>query len=149
MIIDTIGNAKLYYGCHPLFEQAFEFLRSAGNGDDLSARTEIDGTNLYVLKVSGAGKGKDKTALEAHRKYIDIQYSAMGKDIIGWKPIAEGDAGRGYDPEKDIEFYDQQPEQWLDVREGVFAIFFPGDAHAPMATLEQITKLVVKVLVSR
>jgi YhcH/YjgK/YiaL family protein len=148
MIIDTLGNAELYYGCHPLFEQAFEFLRSAGEGGELSDKTEINGTNLFALKVSGGGRGKENAALETHREYIDIQYAAIGSDIIGWKPIADKDASRRYDPGKDVEFHDYQPDQWFFHKEGTFAIFFPGDGHAPMATPEHITKIVVKVRVS-
>jgi biofilm protein TabA len=148
MILDTLDNAKLYYGCHPLFEQAFEFLRSAGKGEQLSGKSEIGDTGLFVLKVSRAGKDKSQVPLEAHRKYIDIQCSVAGCDVIGWKPMADADTGRGYDAAKDIEFYDQPPVTWVDVREGMFAVFFPGDGHAPMATPEHITKLVVKVPVA-
>jgi biofilm protein TabA len=149
MILDTLENASLYTGCHPLFARAFEFLRSAGNGDGLAeCKTEIDGKQLFVMKVESPGKGKDLAALESHRDYIDIQYTAKGSDVIGWSPLASPEiqaTGRGFNAEKDIEFYNATPKQWVDVPAGSFAIFFPGDVHAPLGTTEPVTKLVVKV----
>lgn len=147
MILDTLDNASLYAGCHPLFARAFEFLRSAGTGEGLDSKTEIDGKDLFVVKVVSPGKGKDMTVLESHRDYIDIQYTASGSDTIGWKPVVDpaSEGGKGYNAEKDIEFYDGTASQWFDVPAGSFAIFYPGDGHAPLGTTSPVTKLVVKV----
>lgn len=144
MILDRLENASLYYRCHPLFERAFVFLRAAGTGEQLSAKTDI-GAGMTVLMMSKEGKGKGGAALEAHQRFIDIQYTTGGTDVIGWRPLTGADAGRGYDQAKDIEFFDQAPQSWFDVPAGSFAIFYPGDGHAPMSTPEHITKLVVKV----
>ncbi len=147
MILDTLENAELYMGCHPLFARAFEFLRSVGTGEGLESKTEIDGKKLFVMKISSPGKGKDMTAMESHRDYIDIQCTVAGCDVIGWKPVSDParEGGRGYNAEKDIEFYDAMPNQWFDVPAGSFAIFYPGDGHSPLGTTESVTKLVVKV----
>lgn len=150
MILDKLDNAGLYTGCHPLFARAFEFLRNAGTGEGLESKTEIDGKNLFVVKVASPGKGKDMTAMESHRDYIDIQYTAAGADVIGWQAISNPTqaGGKGYNAEKDIEFYDGLPNQWFDVPAGTFAIFYPGDGHAPLGTTSPVTKLVVKVKVN-
>ena len=85
---------------------------------------------------------------ETHRRYIDIQFSAEGVDRIGWMPVTECLHPQGYDSEKDVEFYDDIPGTWIEVGPGQLAIFFPSDAHAPMAnTGKDMTKIVIKVAV--
>lgn len=145
MILDTLSNAHLYFACHPLFEEAFTFLRAAGDGAGIEGKTSIGSSGTFVFKIGKPGQEKDATPVESHQNYIDIQYTTEGIDVIGWLPLAPGEQGRGYDPDKDIEFYDQRPQSWFDVRAGSFAVFFPNDGHAPMATTSHIGKLVVKV----
>lgn len=145
MILDTLSNAHLYFGCHPLFAEAFAFLRAAGGGAGLDGKTPIGDAGAFVFKISKPGQEKDATPVESHRKYIDIQYTVGGNDVIGWLPLSPETQGRGYDPDKDIEFYDPRPQSWFDVPAGSFAVFFPNDGHAPMATTRHIGKLVVKV----
>ena len=53
--------------------------------------------------------------------------------------------GEGYDEAKDMELFGCRPEVWVDTPGGVFAIFFPEDAHAPMAATGPVHKVVMKV----
>jgi biofilm protein TabA len=145
MIFDSIENSRRYDGCHPLFEKAFNFLKSVGDVSLLGNRIEIEGDALFAIKVCDKGRGKADSPLETHRKYIDVQYTVSGEDLIGWKPVPNGTAGRGYSEEKDLELYDGTPDQWISHPQGTFMIFFPEDGHAPMATESHVTKVVVKV----
>ncbi len=145
MILDSLANAHLYYGCHPLFEEAFNYLRAAAAFEGTCGKTSIGSSGSFVFKISKPGQEKDATPVESHRQYIDIQYTAEGVDVIGWLPLDPAQSGLGYDAEKDIEFYDQRPQSWFDVPQGCFAVFFPADGHAPMATTSHIGKLVVKI----
>lgn len=145
MILDTLSNAHLYYGCHPLFQEAFEFLRAAGDAERIEDKTPIGDSGAFVFKIGKPGQDKDATPVESHQQYIDIQYTLSGTDVIGWLPLSPNEKGRGYDAEKDIEFYGQRPQSWFDVPAANFAVFFPNDGHAPMATTAHIGKLVVKV----
>jgi YhcH/YjgK/YiaL family protein len=87
--------------------------------------------------------------LEAHRKYIDIQYVTLGHELIGWERIEEcAGKGLGYDADNDIEFYGNPPSLWFPVPAGVFAVFFPEDAHAPLAGETPVRKIVVKAPVA-
>ena len=149
MILDALQNAHLYETLHPLFPKAFQHLR------DLTARTglpdgrvEVDGESLFALVVRGTGKTPDKVRNETHRRYIDIQFSAEGVDRIGWMPATDCRHPKGYDSVKDVEFYDDIPDTWFEVGPYRFVIFFPSDAHAPMAnTGKYVTKIVIKVAV--
>jgi YhcH/YjgK/YiaL family protein len=107
---------------------------------------EIDGDRLFALVMRGAGKPVSEAPLETHRRYIDIQYIVSGVDRMGWKPASECRPGRGYDEVRDLEFHDPSPEVWINVSAGRMAIFFPEDAHAPLAhTGVSLQKIVVKV----
>ena len=81
---------------------------------------------------------------------LKYQKRRAGADVIGWQAISDPTqaGGKGYNAEKDIEFYDGLPNQWFDVPAGTFAIFYPGDGHAPLGTTSPVTKLVVKVKVN-
>lgn len=148
MIQDDLAQSSLYEPLHPGFRPAFEYLRGIGAEAPPEGRVSIDGDRLYALISRNQGKGKAGTRLETHNKYIDIQYTFSGTEQIGWtarQTLAQ--SSEGYDALKDIEFYAGKPESWATVTAGCFAIFFPSDAHAPLATEGTVFKIVVKVAV--
>jgi YhcH/YjgK/YiaL family protein len=149
MILDNLTDSTHYENVHPLFPAAFAHLRGLAARSDLPAgRIELDGDRVYAIVAHGAGRPRDKARTETHRRYIDIQYTLAGTDLIGWLPASECPNSTGYDDGKDIEFYTDRPELWFEVKAGQFAIFLPGDAHAPMANEGQpISKIVIKVAV--
>ena len=149
MILDSLQNAGQYERLHPAFAAAFAFLRRVACSPAAlpPGRHEIDGENVFALVSESAGRGREKSPLEAHRRHIDIQYVVRGTDVMGWRPVQCCTAAKPYDPEKDIEFHAEQPETWLEVPAGRLAIFFPEDAHAPLAGEGLVRKVVVKVRV--
>lgn len=148
MIVDRLANAKNYCGMHPGFEKAFAFLRRSDLADLPEGRHEIDGDRLFCLISNGPGRTRAEAKLEAHRKYIDIQYVMAGTDEMGWRPTATCVVSdMPYDPAKDIEFFKDAPEAWTPVPAGSFAIFFPSDAHAPLVSTGRIHKAVLKIAV--
>lgn len=147
MIIEHLKNLNICSQLHPRFSQAFEFISDLDISSLTDGRVDIDGDNLYAIIVDADGKGKSGAKLETHRKYIDIQYQALGTDCIGWAPVSGGIKGQGYDPQKDVEFYDCDSWSWISVPSGCFAIFFQEDAHAPMGGTGRQLKVVVKVKV--
>jgi biofilm protein TabA len=147
MILDKLSGSGRYAGLHQDFARAFEFLSKTGLGSLAAGRHEIDGDRMFVLIDHKSGRGREGARLEAHRVYIDIQYTFEGMEEIGWSPL---DACRpptgGFDAEKDIGFFnDDRPATWLSVPPGLFAIFFPTDAHAPLAGRGLLKKAIVKI----
>ena len=116
---------------------------------DLPAgRHEIDGDRLFCMISKGPGRSRIEAKLEAHQKYIDIQYVIAGTDEMGYKPTARCKLiDTSYDADKDIEFYKDKPDSWTPVPAGSFAIFFPKDAHAPLVSSGEIHKAVLKIAV--
>lgn len=147
MILDTLQNIDAYEGLHPLFPAAFRHLRELASRKELpQERLELDGERIYAVFVRGSGRAASDARLETHRRYIDIQYTVAGADRIGWLPAAACAAGDGYNEVKDVELFPGSPGTWVDVPAGHAAIFFPPDAHAPMANTGQpVTKIVIKV----
>lgn len=147
MILDTIKNAERYYATHPGFKAAFEWLRKQAAVRVPAGRQEIHGDRLYATVVTSPGRGQAGAKFETHRAYIDIQFMVEGVDVMGWRHHDSSMTGKGYDATKDCELYDDRPDIWVTVPAGHFAIFFPEDAHAPMAGEGPMYKLVAKVKV--
>lgn len=147
MIIDTLENADKYFGLHPLFDQAFAFLR----GKEILNTPEgvaVISDGLKAIFSDGPGKLKEEALekFECHNRNIDIQYCIDGHEKIGWKPRNDCKSIKtDYNEEKDVMFYNDSPDMFFSLRSGQFVIFFPEDVHAPMIGDGRIWKSVVKV----
>lgn len=148
MIFDTLHRADIYAALHPGFNSAFAYLREANLETLTPGRHEIDGDRLFVIVGRDQGKGRD-ARLEAHRRYIDIQYVISGHEEMGWLPIDQcGLVLEAHNNERDFALFGDPPVSWFTVPPGSFTVFFPHDAHAPLAGTGTIRKAVVKVAVS-
>jgi YhcH/YjgK/YiaL family protein len=148
MILDTVENSNRYVALNPDFAAAFDFLKNPDVATLSAGRCEVLGKRVFAIVGKDEGKGRENARLEAHRKYIDIQYVVSGDEWIGWRDLKTcRESGLGYSAEKEIEFYTAAPESWFQVPAGSFAIFFPEDAHAPLAGVGPVHKVVMKVAV--
>lgn len=147
MILDTLSNSAYYESAHPLFVKAFEFLRSAPIGTMESGRYEIDGDLVYAMIQTPEGRSRGSVKLECHRKYIDLQFVVSGNEVMGWSPLSGLGHSLGFDEKSDCGFYKDSAQSWFDVRPGCFAVFFPGDAHAPCCGTGICRKVVIKIAV--
>jgi YhcH/YjgK/YiaL family protein len=148
MILDTIRYAERYAAINRRFGRAFRFLVNTDLEALPDGRTDIDGDHLFVILDRQEGRGRDGARLEAHRRYIDIQYTISGEEEIGWAPLGACVAADGeFDGARDIIVFSDPPSTWLRVPRGTFAIFFPDDAHAPLAGRGALVKAIVKVAV--
>jgi biofilm protein TabA len=148
MILDSLGSAAQYAALHRSFASAFAFLRMIDPASLEPGKYTIEGDDVYASVSLGPGKKQSEAVLEAHRRYIDIQYIVRGEERMGWRQLKECQTIRKpYDTKADVEFFGDHPSVWVDVHPGNFVVFFPSDAHAPMVSADQILKVVVKVRV--
>jgi YhcH/YjgK/YiaL family protein len=148
MILDTFACAERYAGLNRRFGHALRFLAETDLESLPAGRTDIDGDDLFVILERRDGRGREAARLEAHRRYIDIQYTIRGEEEIGWTPLASCvDPDGGFDVEKDVMFFRDAPTTWLHVPHGTFAVFFPDDAHASLVGNGAIVKAIVKIAV--
>lgn len=147
MIIDTLENAGKYTSIHPLFAKAFDFLNSIDLKNAEIGKFDIsEGLKYIVSEKEGMTAAESAAKFECHDKNIDIQLCITGKEQIGWRPRSACKSLKGeYNPEKDVSFYNDEPETYFQLSDLQFAIFFPEDVHAPMIGDGVIKKLVVKV----
>ena len=150
MVLDRLDQAARYTPLHPSFARAFEFLLETDLATLTPGRHEIDGDSIYLSVDHVDGRGRAGARLEAHRVHIDIQLTIEGDEQIGWRPLTACKmADGGFDATRDIGFYRDRPDTWLVVPPGTFAIFFPEDAHAPLAGTGPVRKAIVKIRVER
>ena len=86
MVLDMLALADKYAGLHAGFGEAFAFLSKTNLSMLTQGRTDIDGDRIFVLIDHRDGRGRNGARLEAHRRYIDIQYTFDGMEEIGWTP---------------------------------------------------------------
>ncbi|MBU1013378.1 MAG: YhcH/YjgK/YiaL family protein [Bacteroidetes bacterium] len=146
MIIDKIGNYKLYTGLSPLISKALDYI----NDTDLlgleSGRYEIEKDDLFALIQEYDTKNREGCKLEGHFKFIDVQFIISGAEFIGISTL-NNHIQISKSEERDIAFYEGDPT-FFKLERGMFAIFFPDDLHMPGIKIVQglnVKKLVIKI----
>jgi YhcH/YjgK/YiaL family protein len=148
MIKDSLHNFRHFIKIRPAFEKAFEYLAQNNLAEIPDGHYDIDDKKIYAVISHSQGKGVKNAKLEAHTKYIDIQFVIEGKELIGISRVDEcKHILSKYDEEKDIIFYSDKPQKYIKLKPGEFVIFFPNDAHAPLAEKGIVHKVVIKVAV--
>jgi biofilm protein TabA len=152
VILDHLDRRERYIALHPRFAHAFAWLDLPANRDAKDGKYEIEGQDLFVLVQTGAtGPAQDKR-FESHRRYIDIQVTLRGPEVMLWHPAAALSVIEAYSPEHDVAFYADPPHYTpLVVEPEHFAIFYPDDGHKPGCALNgkpaPLRKAVFKVAV--
>ena len=148
MILDQLVNAETYRSLHPLFPAAFNYLRSFDlNTPD--GKYELSGNNLVAMVERYVTKAISDKEWEAHNVYGDIQVLMQGREQCGHAERASLEISKPYQTEKDVEKY--MPPNFsasvLVLKPGMFAIFYPQDAHQPSIRLQEpepVLKVVLK-----
>ena len=100
MVLDTLAHWPRYASLHPAFTQAFQFLAGPGlirltsadaGIDEPGVRHAIDAERLYVSVDRVQGRGRERSRLEAHRRYIDIQLTIEGRLHPARRPVRRGE----------------------------------------------------------
>lgn len=150
MILDLLSQHAPYTSIHPGFAAGFEFLRRPDLATLAAGRYAIDGERIYAIVQDYETKPWGEGFLEVHRRYTDIQYIVSGEEFIGYAPLEKQPVKERYDEATDIAFLYGPSDPTL-MRSGMFAIFFPHDAHMPARTTSvpsAVRKVVVKTLVA-
>lgn len=152
MVFDNLKNCELYYGLHPRFKEAFDFVKKAIAENIPAGKYDIDGKELWASVQEYTSKLETEAKAEAHKNYIDIQFIVSGVEVIEGFDINKATPKSEYNDIKDVMFY----EDYADVTKGVlnaneYGIFFPHDIHKPGMCLngkqDTVKKIVVKVKV--
>ena len=147
MIIDSLKNAKFYYGLGERVEKGLKFLENTDLSEYKNGKYEIDGEKVYVSVQDYETKLLEQGKFEAHRKYLDIQYIIKGSERLGFGKIGEFSPAVDYDEEKDIAFFQGEVEQLVKLYPGNCLVTFPEDLHQPKVRYDDnlVRKVVLKV----
>jgi YhcH/YjgK/YiaL family protein len=151
MILDHIKNRDFYRQLGGRIGEALEYLAANDFTQMPDGKYELDGQRMFAVVQRYRPRPLAEIAWEAHRKYIDVQYMAVGAERMGCVPLSDRIAiKQPYDPTRDIAFYDAQGDLFT-VPEGSIVVFAPQDVHAPGLALDratagsQVLKVVVKI----
>lgn len=156
MIFDNLKNAHNYFNLSQEIKTGLEFLMNTNLKTLPCGIHEISGDKIFIIIQEY--ETKSNFIFEAHRKFIDIQFIISDKEKLGFCEISNCKESQGYNPERDIEFFNQtdckKDANFIIAREGDFLIFFPHDAHCPslqpskLSNPNYVKKAVVKIAIS-
>ena len=149
MIFDDIRN---WDACRfsPAVAKAFAFLDSLPVSAE-EKTYEIQGRDIYAMVQSYETIVESAEKLEAHRRYVDIQYCLEGEEIILVAPEKAFPVLTPYSETQDVAFYDAKDERFVSrlvMTPGRFAVLFPQDAHFAKRAANapcRVRKVVVKI----
>lgn len=149
MIMDKIENWNLYFSKTSNLYPGVEFILKQINGSIQDGRYEIKGNDIYAMVQSYMTDAPENKKMESHKRYIDIQYIVSGNEMIGWLPAGGLKVMTPYSDENDVVFYHSaECISPLILTPGMFAVFYPSDAHIPGCFSdkpEPVRKIVIKV----
>lgn len=146
MILDTLDRLGNYRYLSPLMDKVLDFF----NDTDLNAlepgRITLQGDELFVNVNRQGAQTREQVPIEAHKEYIDIQVPISADEEMGYVAASRLPAPSvPYSVEKEVMFYPGPCDTYLNVKKGMFTVFFPGEGHAPAITVDGILKLIVKI----
>ena len=136
---------------NPNWEKALAWLKADSWKDLPIGRTEIDGTNFYVLRSANMSKPLNEGRYESHRRYADIQMVIKGTEL---QLVCLRDGMKvsvPYSEEKDIDFLEGEPSavNRIILNFPLAAVYFPWDVHMPGIAVDgksgEVEKIVLKV----
>ena len=149
MIADLIDNIEVYKNLSKDIYEGLQFLKKASH--DIEPGTYQVNNNVKAIVSEFETREVFERGYEAHRHAIDIHFPLSGKEKIKWSPLKGMTNHIEYNSVKDAAFYKEpQQESSIIVGDGVFAIYFPEDAHSPQLFIdkpEKIKKIVLKVAI--
>lgn len=133
---------------NPYYIEAMDFIRTHDLSLLAAGRYAIDGDNLYLNIVDAQMRPSVEARLEVHDRYIDVQVPLSSQETFGIKSRAECTEPDGsMDTEKDIMFFNDVIDTFVNVRPGEVMVFPPDTAHAPLIGEGHIRKAIFKVRV--
>ncbi|MHC5083480.1 MAG: NanQ anomerase/TabA/YiaL family protein [Planctomycetota bacterium] len=149
MILDNLDSALMYGGLGERIMIGLSLLNEESVQNAAPGKYDVHGDDIFYIVDEYETSPIEAGRLEIHRKYMDIQYIVSGTECIGYSTLEGLAEDTDYDGDKDLKFYKTCPTMSkLMLKQGMFAIFWPNEAHMPgrIATQsEKVKKIVVKI----
>ena len=149
MVFDRIANARQYANLGPRLKMALDALAAGELAKKAPGRYDLDGDNVFALVQEYTTRTRAEGKWEAHRKYIDVQFCAKGVELMGYANLNDLKITENYN-EKDDYLLAEGDGSFVTLRESMFTILYPHDAHMPCQAAgnpSPVKKIVIKVKV--
>lgn len=134
MIADKIENIGSYRNISDHIGEIENYMKDH-DIDAMENGVYVISPSVYFTVKEYRPRKQDQIRWESHRKYIDLQYLVRGKELMGYVPAGELEVAEAYDEEKDCIFYKEaERASYIKMKEGLFAMLLPQDAHFPSFT---------------
>ncbi|MCI6952286.1 MAG: YhcH/YjgK/YiaL family protein [Spirochaetia bacterium] len=149
MIFDSLDRLSLYAKDFPALKTADAILKEDLLSKEPGSYTTDDPNCRYSIVHYETHVGhKD---FEIHQREADLQIMLSGGEIMKAATRDLALQAQGYDANKDIAFVKGETMVSYTARPGFFALFLPGEPHAPgialTDTAEKAKKVVFKIKV--
>lgn len=119
------------------------------NFDEAELGKHVVNDDFFYLVQKYETKALEAGRHEAHKKYVDIQYLAEGKERIDLAPADKMEVDEPYSEERDVVFF-KEPAQATTIvlTGGSYAVLYPEDSHKPGLSVDgpaPVKKIVGKV----
>lgn len=108
MIIDKIENASLYSGLNVRLKKALDYIQQTNFDNIPVGRHEVDGDLIYAMVFEYKTKEANESSLEAHQKYIDVQFMIAGNEVVGYTTLNNQKAVKSYDSNDDYILFKEE-----------------------------------------
>lgn len=128
--VNNVEFATQYARNKELWDKLFEFIATTDLTKLEPGKVVLVPGRLWINVMAYTPKSAEDTAAEVHRKYIDLQYTFEGNELMGLvnKVTPTGD----YNPEKDVQkFTPAEPVSYVPAAPDRFFLYFPCDIHQP------------------
>ncbi|WP_302589687.1 YhcH/YjgK/YiaL family protein [uncultured Muribaculum sp.] len=135
--VNNVEFAAQYAKNKELWDKLLNFIANTDLKSLEPGKVVLVPGRLWINVMAYTPKSADETAAEVHRKYIDLQYTFEGNELMGLvnKVTPTGD----YDVVKDVQkFTPAEPVSYVPAAPDRFFLYFPSDIHQPsVASCEQ------------
>jgi biofilm protein TabA len=148
--VNLVEFATQYHRNKILWDKAFNYLKTMDLPNIAPGKYPLMGDSMFVSVSEYTPKDLENAKWEAHKKYIDIQYVAKGKEKIGVAPLTGATVTEPFNETKDVGFFTSSDGQYYEAQPGTFYIFFPSDLHRPGIKTDgsdTVRKIVIKIRV--
>lgn len=149
MIFDDFKNIDLYN----IDKKVKDFILNID--PDIKAGRHIISDYAFINIDEYNTKPENEIKLEAHKKYIDIQFLIKGKERVYTTDLEGLETMVPYNSEKDVEFYLTPKNKKLNLSyltKDKFIVLYPDDVHSPCIQfeneIEPVKKAIVKIQIS-
>ncbi|HPX29162.1 MAG TPA: YhcH/YjgK/YiaL family protein [Sphaerochaeta sp.] len=144
MIIDSLSNLSRYISAVPELRLIQQILAGDLLSKELGSYETSDPNLRYIIMTYQTEK-KETDLYEIHKKETDVQILLQGTEVMEIGSRESFKTTVAYDAAKDAAFGPAESILTYRADQNHFALFFPGEPHAPNL-IDKVQQRIIKVV---